>query len=181
MGVVLRRTPGVTRWAKWSWRAVAVLPGAAQPTGATCASEGEIAEFHAATLMLELHGAETDAYLHGLSAQVPCLYVVMRETDDAARPFDLVLITASPYEAQDYATPERKWSKRCRCPPVVIAWVRDFRRSAPRGRGLHEAPPRQESASVWLKTGSAMCGLPRWRMFTAPRARPRRSACNEPQ
>ena len=28
VGVVLRRTPGATRWAKWAWRAAAVLPGA---------------------------------------------------------------------------------------------------------------------------------------------------------
>ena len=28
VGVVIRKQPGVTRWAKWVWRAVGVLPGA---------------------------------------------------------------------------------------------------------------------------------------------------------
>ncbi|MBM1633577.1 DUF3305 domain-containing protein [Sulfitobacter mediterraneus] len=126
MGVVLRRTPGVTRWAKWSWRAVGVLPGAAEANWAALRKDGEITEFHAATLMLELHGAETDAYLHGLAAQVPCLYVVMRETDDAARPFDLVLITASPYEAQDYADNGEDVVEKIAMPPIVIGWVEAF-------------------------------------------------------
>ena len=26
VGVVLRRTPGVTRWAKWAWKVTDVLP-----------------------------------------------------------------------------------------------------------------------------------------------------------
>ena len=30
LGIVLRRAPGVTRWAKWSWKATAVLPGAGE-------------------------------------------------------------------------------------------------------------------------------------------------------
>ena len=30
LGVVIRKQPGVTRWAKWNWRAVAVLPGVAR-------------------------------------------------------------------------------------------------------------------------------------------------------
>ena len=29
LGIVIRRQPGVTRWARWAFRAVAVLPGAA--------------------------------------------------------------------------------------------------------------------------------------------------------
>ena len=28
LGVILRRKPGVTRWAKWAWEAVAVVPNA---------------------------------------------------------------------------------------------------------------------------------------------------------
>ena len=28
LGIVLRRAPGVTRWAKWVWTASAVMPGA---------------------------------------------------------------------------------------------------------------------------------------------------------
>jgi hypothetical protein len=126
VGIVLRRAPGVTRWARWSWRAVAVLPGAGQADWTMLRADGESAEFHAGTLTLELHGAETDAYLHGLSAQVPCLYLVMRESGEESRPFDLVLVTASPYEAQDYADNGEDVVEKVAMPPSVVAWVEDF-------------------------------------------------------
>ena len=101
LGVVLRRLPGVTRWASHSWKAVAVLPGAGPADWQELRREGDAVEYHAATLPLDLHGAETEAYLHGLSAEVPAIYVVMRETT-GDQPLEVLLVTASPYEAQDY-------------------------------------------------------------------------------
>lgn len=126
VGVVLRRTPGVTRWAAWIWKAVDVLPGAGQADWRVLRHEGDISFFHAATPTLELHGADTDSYLHGLTAQTPSLYVVMRETDDPARPLDVVLLTASPYEAQDYADNGEDIIEKIAMPPAVQAWVGDF-------------------------------------------------------
>jgi Protein of unknown function (DUF3305) len=126
IGVVLRRSPGVTRWARWSWRAVGVLPGAADADWVVLRQQDGVTEYHAATLTIELHGAETDAYLHGLSAQVPCVYVVMRETDDQERPFDLVLVTASPYEAQDYTDNGEDIIEKVAMPDALIAWVERF-------------------------------------------------------
>jgi len=126
VGVVLRRAPGATRWAKWVWKATAVLPGAASADWAVLREEGRTIEYHAATLPLELHGADTEAYLHGLSAQVPCLYIVLRERDDETRPLDVDLVTASPYEAQDYADSGEDIVEKVAMPPGLIAWVQDF-------------------------------------------------------
>ena len=47
VGVVLRRTPGVTRWAKWAWTAVAVLPGAGPGNWRELRREGDAVEYHA--------------------------------------------------------------------------------------------------------------------------------------
>lgn len=126
VGIVLRRAPGVTRWAAWTWAAVDVLPGAGQADWHLLREEENISDFHAATLTLELHGADTEAYLHGLAAKVPALYVVMRDNDDDDRPLDVVLITASPYEAQDYADSGEDIIEKITMPPAVTAWVRDF-------------------------------------------------------
>jgi len=63
--------------------------------------------------------------LHGLSAKVPAIYVVMRETSDD-RPLDVVLATASPYEAQDYADTGEELVEKIPMPDGVIAWIRDF-------------------------------------------------------
>lgn len=125
IGVVLRRTPGVTRWQKWHWTASGVLPGAGPADWRELRSDGDVTEFHAATVEMELHGADAEAYQHGLQAQVPCLYVVMRPDAEAA-PFDIVLVTASPYEAQDYTDSGEEVVEKVTMPPVVRALVQDF-------------------------------------------------------
>ncbi|MEL6453016.1 MAG: DUF3305 domain-containing protein [Pseudomonadota bacterium] len=125
LGVVLRRLPGVTRWAAFSWKAVAVLPGAGPAHWQEMRREGEAVEYHAATLPLDLHGAETEAYLHGLSAEVPSIYVVMRE-GDSDQPLDVLLVTASPYEAQDYTDSGEEIVEKVAMPAGLMAWVQDF-------------------------------------------------------
>ncbi|MEX0348135.1 MAG: DUF3305 domain-containing protein [Paracoccaceae bacterium] len=125
LGVVLRRLPGVTRWASYSWKAIAVLPGAGAADWQELRREGEAVEYHAATLSLDLHGAETEAYLHGLSAEVPAIYVVMREAG-GERPLEVVLVTASPYEAQDYTDSGEEIVEKVPMPGGLMAWVQAF-------------------------------------------------------
>lgn len=126
IGVVLRRAPGVTPWAKWSWKAVAVLPGAAPADWKLLRDERGAQEYHAGTLTLELHGAESEAYLTGLADKVPAIYVVMRPADGPGHPFELLLATASPYEGQDYADNGEDIVEKVPMPDGLIAWVRDF-------------------------------------------------------
>lgn len=126
VGVVLRRAPGVTRWVPWAWTATAVLPGAGPAQWKVMRRQDETVEYHAATLTLELHGADTEAYLHGLSARVPSLYVVMRESVQDDCPLDVVLVTASPYEAQDYSDSGEEILEKVPMPDGLVAWVRDF-------------------------------------------------------
>mgnify|MGYP001793614191 CR=1 FL=1 len=126
LGVVVRRAPGVTRWAKWTWKAVAVLPGAGAANWKPIRDADGIQDFHAATLTLELHGAECEAYLSGLADEVPAIYVVMRAKNDNAQPFEIVLVTASPYEGQDYADNGEDIVEKVPMSDGLIAWVRDF-------------------------------------------------------
>ncbi|WGW05812.1 DUF3305 domain-containing protein [Tropicibacter oceani] len=129
LGIVLRRTPGVTRWARYAWTAAAVLPGAGPAEWRVLRREGEAVEYHAATLTLELHGAETEAYLQALSADVPSVFVVMRKTDGGDQddcPLDVLLVTASPYEAQDYTDSGEEIVEKVPMPEGLAAWVRDF-------------------------------------------------------
>jgi hypothetical protein len=90
--------------------------------------EGESVEFHAATLPLELYRTDTEAYQTGLNVAEPSIYVVMRETEDpeAAHEFELLLVTASPYEAQDYTDSGEEIVERVPTPPALIALIRDF-------------------------------------------------------
>ncbi|MGR3502594.1 DUF3305 domain-containing protein [Pseudaestuariivita sp.] len=122
LGVVLRRTPGVTRWAAHAWRAVAVLPGAGPATWKEMRREGDAVEFHAATVTLEMHGAETEAYLHGLMARDPSVYVILRDEGD----MEVLLATVSPYEAQDYTDSGEEIVEKVPMPPALMAWVQEF-------------------------------------------------------
>lgn len=126
LGIVIRRTPGVTRWAKWSWKVAAVLPAAGPADWQLLREEAGASEFHAATLPLELHRAEAEAYMQGLTAEPPCVYVIMRDSDDADRPLEVTLVTASPFEAQDYADNGEDLVERVPMPAGLVAWVREF-------------------------------------------------------
>lgn len=125
LGVVVRRTPGVTRWVAHTWKATSVLPGASDANWRELRRDGETVEFHASTVSLELFRTDTEAYLHGLSAKVPSIYIVMRETetDDT---LEVVLATASPYEAQDYADTGEELVEKVPMPEGLVAWVRDY-------------------------------------------------------
>lgn len=125
LGIVIRRVPGVTRWARHVWKAVAVLPGAGKADWKELRRDEDAVEYHAATLPLELFRTDTEAYLHGLSAKVPAIYVVMRPSEND-HPLEVTLVTASPYEAQDYADTGEELVEKVPMPDGLIAWIRDY-------------------------------------------------------
>ena len=125
LGIVLRRVPGVTRWVRHVWKAVAVLPGAQDASWRELRRDGDAVEYHAATVPLELFRTDTEAYLHGLSAKTPSIYVVMRESGGEDL-LEIVLATASPYEAQDYADTGEELVEKVPMPEGLVAWIRDF-------------------------------------------------------
>lgn len=128
IGVVVRKTPGVTRWAKWCWRAVAVLPGAGPADWRELRREGEAVEYHAATVTLDLHHTQTEAYLEELHAKTPSVYVILRPVFDGAdaMPYEVTLVTASPYEAQDYCDTGEEVVEKVPMPAGLLGLVRDF-------------------------------------------------------
>lgn len=126
LGVVLRRTPGVTRWAKWYWQAVAVLPGAGPADWKQLRCEGDTAEYHAATLPLTLYRADTEAYMVNLADHPPSIYVIIRNEPDGDMPLRVAHVTASPYEAQDYNDSGEELVEKVAMPPGLVAWLQDF-------------------------------------------------------
>ena len=123
VGVVLRRTPGVTRWARWAWKAVAILPGAGPADWKEIARDGDVTDFHAATRPLSLYASDTEAYVHELGSRTPSVYIVMRQEQAG---LNVVLVTASPYEAQDYADSGEEIVEKVAMPAGMLAWVGDY-------------------------------------------------------
>ncbi len=125
LGIVIRKSPGVTRWAKWNWHVVAVLPGAGPADWRELRRDGDAVEFHAATVDLELWHGEAESYLTGLSTRVPSIYVILTDSD-GPQGVDVLLATASPYEAQDYADSGEEIVEQVPMPEALMAWVREF-------------------------------------------------------
>ena len=127
LGVVVVRSPGVTRWAKHAWKASAVLPGAGAADWKVLRSEGDVTEFHAATLPLTLYVSDAEAYAHELQARVPSVYVVLRPSDaNGDVPWSVALVTASPYEAQDYCDSAEELVEKIPMPEGLGAWITEF-------------------------------------------------------
>jgi hypothetical protein len=126
LGVVIRRRPGATRWAKWAWTAVAVLPGAGPADWRVLRRDGDAVEYHAATVPLELYRSDTEAYLAGLSARVPSIGVVMRPAEDSEQGLEVLLATASPYETQDYLDSGEELVELVPMTEGLVALIRDF-------------------------------------------------------
>ena len=104
LGVVLRRSPGVTRWAKWAWKAVAVIPGAGPAHWKALRVDGHVTEFHAATVPLELHATEVESIRKSLMMVPPAIWVVL-DTEgsvDNEHGIDVHTVTASADIAGDY-------------------------------------------------------------------------------
>ncbi|WP_245866493.1 DUF3305 domain-containing protein [Oceaniglobus roseus] len=126
VGIVVKRTPGVTRWAKWAWRATDVLPGAGPADWKVLRQEGETTLFHAATLPLTLYVSDTEAYAHELAAREPSIYVILRQEGSGPCPLEAHLVTASPYVAQDYSDSGEELVEKVAMPGPMHAWISAF-------------------------------------------------------
>lgn len=132
LGVVIERRRSDHRWSNDIWRPVAVFTGAPDldPRGPwTRMREGEgWVQFHGGTLTLELFRAETEAYKVNLSQNPPRVFVLLRREDDPESAHDFVpfLVTASPYEAQDYLDSGEEIVEPVAMPEEVIAFTQAF-------------------------------------------------------
>lgn len=132
LGVVLERRRIDNPWTEYSWRPAAVIPGAParDPLGEWILLDqgDDWAHFHGGTLPLELFRRETEGYRLNLSQDPPRLFVVLRAEEEGESAHDVVafLVTACPYEAQDYLDSGDEIVEAVAMPPEVIAFVQAF-------------------------------------------------------
>ena len=55
-----------------------ILPGAGKADWKVLRTEGDVTEFHAATLPLTLYVSDAEAYAHELMTREPSVYAVLR-------------------------------------------------------------------------------------------------------
>ncbi len=132
LGVVLERRKIDHPWQDVSWRPVGVFPGApaCDPSSAwKLLREGDGWEhYHSGTLTLSLFRKETEAYKINLSHPPPRIFVVLRDEEEADGVHEYVpfLVTASPYEAQDYLDSGEEIVEAVPMPPDVATFVQSY-------------------------------------------------------
>ena len=132
LGIVVERRRVENPWKDFDWRAVTVIPGAAalDPEGEwRVLGEGEDwIHYHGGTLTLELFRRETEGYKFNLTHQPPRLFVVLRSGEDQDCDHDVVpfLVTACPYEAQDYLDSGEELVEAVTMPQDVTAFVQAY-------------------------------------------------------
>ena len=151
VGVVVRRSPGATRWAAHAWKAVGVLPGAGPGGWKELRREGDTVEYHAGTADLVLHRAETEGYLVALNASPPTIWAILRHEAGTSEPPGLVKVTVSAYEAQDHGDNAEDLVEPIPMPEGLAAWVADFverhhraEEFVRRKRRPHDAGPKED-------------------------------------
>ncbi|WP_162901433.1 DUF3305 domain-containing protein [Breoghania sp. L-A4] len=135
VGVVVERLRIDNRWAQWSWRPVAVFTDAPEDDAwRVLVADGDVTRFHAGNATVTLHRKLVEAYRVNLARDAPSLWVVLRDAEEADAgdmPYAVAAVTASPYEAQDYADSGEGLIEPVPVPPELLAWLVDFVRAHP--------------------------------------------------
>lgn len=129
MGIVIEWRAVDHPWQDHEWVPVAVLPGAAETNEWRELARGDgWIRYFAGTLPLELHRRETEAYKVNLANVRPEIYVVLSESDDpdAEHEVEPFLVTASPFDSQDYQDAGDELLEGVPIPEDVRAWIEDF-------------------------------------------------------
>lgn len=130
MGVVVERRDSTHPWQDYSWRPVAVMPGApamdpAGPWRVLGRGEGWV-RYLAGTLTLELFRSDTEGYRYNLSTKPPAVYVVLRESTESEHDVVPFAVTVSPYEGQDFLDAAEDIVEGVPMPEGLIGWIAKF-------------------------------------------------------
>lgn len=128
VGVIVRRTPGVTQWVKDIWTPIGVIPGAPDEDWKLMIQDGDVVDYHAGTVTMELFRADVEAYLVSLNMKRPSVWVVMDrdETDHSPSGWFVSAVTASAYEAQDALDSGESIVEAVPIPEGLAAWIQEF-------------------------------------------------------
>ncbi|AXS84130.1 DUF3305 domain-containing protein [Marinobacter sp. Arc7-DN-1] len=128
VGAVVRRSPGVTRWARDIWKPVALIPGAPEAFWKELVRKGEVVDYHAGTVAMELFRADVEGYLVSLNMIVPSVWVILDKDQSNRSPSGWVVstITASAHEALDALDSGESIVEAVPIPESLAAWIKEF-------------------------------------------------------
>jgi hypothetical protein len=136
VGIVLERHDSTHPWQDHVWSTQAVMPGGGPAGGWRVLDTGpRWTRYYAGCLDLQLFRRETEGYRQNLSRDPPVLYVVLRPgegegegrgEDGGGHEVEPFLITACPFEAQDYMDSGEETVENVPMPAEMVAWIQAF-------------------------------------------------------
>lgn len=130
VGIILEKRPSDNPWIDHQWVAKGFTLDVVEQPDWTLLYETDsgVRAFLSAPVTLDLYSQETEAYLYNLASPLPSLFVVLREDDESEDevPFAVHLLTASPYEAQDYLDSSEEHVDRIAMDEAMRTWVEHF-------------------------------------------------------
>jgi len=137
--VILARKEVESPWADYTWEPVSVVLDAPQGVHGKIASQGEgWTHYFMECNPLELHRKDAPAYRECIQdGDKASLWVVLAEDDDVEEelPYYVQLVTASPYEAQDYLDSGELIIEAVDMPELLRAFIKDY---------VERCPPEEE-------------------------------------
>lgn len=135
VGVVVERRRLDNPWADWAWKPVAVFTDAPEVDAwRVLVAAGDVTRFHAGNATVTLHRKLVEAYKVNLARDEPSLWVVLQEADEddeGGMPWVIHAVTASPYEAQNFADTSENLIEAVPLPEPLIPWMVDFVKAHP--------------------------------------------------
>jgi hypothetical protein len=126
VGVVLERRKAKTAWADFVWSVAAALPGLPEAAPWTpLLQSAEITTYYAGPAELVLHRSDTAHYRDNLASGAPALWVVLRPTG-VDPPYQIVVVTADPYEGEAYAGSDADLVERVAMPEQIQSVLEAF-------------------------------------------------------
>lgn len=129
IGIVLERRVSDNEWIDHEWVTVGLTLDVVDAVDWKLLYETEgVNRYLSPAVDLELHRAEAEAYLYNLQSPEPSIFAVLRhdEESDEDVPFDVHIVTASPYEAQDYLDSSEEHVDRISLPEELKDWLQQF-------------------------------------------------------
>lgn len=129
VGVIVARERIEHPWQDQVWRAVEVLATPLPLAPWTILRTSETATvYYAGTTVVELHRNDASAYRENLAGAHPLLYVVLRQDPehDGPEPVDVVIVSASAFDAQANAESGSEIVSRVPMPPAMLTWLIGF-------------------------------------------------------
>jgi hypothetical protein len=127
LGVIVTCKQPKNAWADPVWRASSVMleipPG---PDWRELARGEGYTQYLTTRAQLELFRKETEAYIANIESREPALYVVLRESETDDAPVEVHLVTASPFEAQDYMDSSEETVERVAMPAPLLEMIEAF-------------------------------------------------------